>query len=372
MCQSFFIIHSALCIEYLLDGWLQVCNNETYCDLLREEFPDDKRPHCPIELFLSGEALKEATVPYEAVMDRLDQEIGITMIEDFTESFIKPSIFGSATREVWVDELPPDVARSSATLPNYTVWTGIQADTDFTGGEFAWMMKPKPINLNGNLTVRGLANEFRRFQFPTLHLKGYPLCFNCSPGAFHSEESWNKFQNLRRKVVKYHPVIFELAEMMLSQVFGPVDGVSRQRNYIAVHLRRGDFTVMFKASAGIDTYVSKLRTCPESHRIYVATNEENATVLEPLRRIGAIFWSDIEPHISTVLRTQVKQLAFQDFVGLVEQVVCSNARLFVGTRSSSVTGHILNLRGDLYGNWGSYQFLHQLERDPNWNCSKLR
>ena len=37
-------------------------------------------------------------------------------------------------------------------------------------------------------------------------------------------------------------------------------------------------------------------------------------------------------------------LGFEDYVGLVEQSVCSEARLFIGSKCSSFTGGILNLR----------------------------
>lgn len=40
---------------------------------------------------------------------------------------------------------------------------------------------------------------------------------------------------------------------------------------------------------------------------------------------------------------------FEDYVGLVEQMICANARLFLGSKCSSFTGGILNLRRKLVG-----------------------
>lgn len=37
-------------------------------------------------------------------------------------------------------------------------------------------------------------------------------------------------------------------------------------------------------------------------------------------------------------------LAFEDYVGIVEQLVCSRARLFIGSKCSSYSGGIWNLR----------------------------
>eukprot|EP00040_Diaphanoeca_grandis_P043966 m.269621 g.269621 ORF g.269621 m.269621 type:complete len:111 (+) comp85439_c0_seq1:92-424(+) len=95
--------------------------------------------------------------------------------------------------------------------------------------------------------------------------------------------------------------------------------------------------------------------------IYMATDEQNTSTLEMFRDIGVRTWADF----STTMFEQVegkhaKMIAFEDYVGLVEQMVCAKARAFVGSKCSSFTGGILNLRRK-YMNDHSY---HTTAGDP--------
>ena len=79
-------------------------------------------------------------------------------------------------------------------------------------------------------------------------------------------------------------------------------------------------------------------------KVYIATDETNATVLEPLMRIGAARWADVHGHLNMGPDTLT---FFGDYVGLVEQTICANARRFIGSKCSSFTGGIFNCKSHL-------------------------
>lgn len=162
-----------------------------------------------------------------------------------------------------------------------------------------------------------------------------------------------------KKDCKTHPVVYEIANYVADQAFGSADPKTKRRRFVAVHLRRGDFMTLQGARDDLERDTAELRTCPRDHKIYIATNEQNQTALERLRGIGALLWSDLKRFIPVELRLRTEQLAFQDFVGLIEHALCASANVFVGSRSSSFTGHVLNLRGDMQGAWDPYYLLHQ-------------
>ena len=87
--------------------------------------------------------------------------------------------------------------------------------------------------------------------------------------------------------------------------------------------------------------------------LYLATDESDEDTLAGLRGIGAKRWSDFEQTVQGVGKKLGGQAAtyvgFEDYVGLVEQMVCGKARVFLGSQCSSFTGGILNLRRKLLG-----------------------
>ena len=71
--------------------------------------------------------------------------------------------------------------------------------------------------------------------------------------------------------------------------------------------------------------------------------------LRVLAEAGMLRWSDVAPHARGESDAADPRLALGDWVGMVEQVVCAGARIFIGSDRSTVSGGILNLRLELFG-----------------------
>ena len=119
---------------------------------------------------------------------------------------------------------------------------------------------------------------------------------------------------------------------------------SSQPTYTCVHLRRGDFV-----SAGwlgkakdldvVKGQIAKARV-DASEPVYLATDEGDQEILDGFRSEGIFTWRDFAAELAgdRHLQKSQKYLAFEDYVGLIEQRICAQARTFVGSECSSFTG----------------------------------
>jgi hypothetical protein len=121
--------------------------------------------------------------------------------------------------------------------------------------------------------------------------------------------------------------------------------------YTCVHLRRGDFVdAGWLGNAGDTNEVaSSLKDVfMTSKYMYIATDEVDSTQLQPLLDNGAMLWSDI---VSELEPSYKALLEFGDYVGLVEQMICTHAKRFIGSKCSTFTGGIYNLRAEMHGDY---------------------
>lgn len=77
---------------------------------------------------------------------------------------------------------------------------------------------------------------------------------------------------------------------------------------------------------------------------YMSTDETSPQILNYFQSLGAILFEDLlDPYFESRFGHLI---IFDDWIGLVEQLICARAAMFVGTMSSSFTSGILNLRLD--------------------------
>jgi hypothetical protein len=75
---------------------------------------------------------------------------------------------------------------------------------------------------------------------------------------------------------------------------------------------------------------------------YMSTDETSPVVLDYFQSLGAILFEDLlDPTFESRFGNLI---VFDDWIGLVEQLICARAGMFVGTMSSSFSSGILNLR----------------------------
>ena len=88
------------------------------------------------------------------------------------------------------------------------------------------------------------------------------------------------------------------------------------------------------------------RCAPWGCKSDAAIGRELAVLVEA----GMQRWPDVARHArGEGTAAADPRTALGDWVGMVEQVVCAGARVFIGSDRSTVSGGILNLRQELFG-----------------------
>ena len=118
----------------------------------------------------------------------------------------------------------------------------------------------------------------------------------------------------------------------------------------SLHIRRGnDFRGMFRQGiAKVDTtaeeiYTESRRILKENTTVYIATDETNLTFFEPLRKhYHLIFLNDCLDLLNANIPVgRVDQMHY----GLIDQLVASRGRYFLGAWFSTFTAYINRIRG---------------------------
>ncbi|KAI9242146.1 MAG: hypothetical protein BYD32DRAFT_448136 [Podila humilis] len=128
---------------------------------------------------------------------------------------------------------------------------------------------------------------------------------------------------------------------------------------LSMHIRRGDFVtekygwqefdndwMQTLVDNAISTVFFPLSN--KSRKVfYLATDESSSTTLDYFRAMGAVMFEDL---INDAFEARFGDLiVYDDWIGLVEQLICARSRKFYGTMTSSFTSGIVNLRVGKYG-----------------------
>lgn len=113
-------------------------------------------------------------------------------------------------------------------------------------------------------------------------------------------------------------------------------------SYVAFHIRRGDFqqTQTRQSAEKIVEQTNALVPNRSTRIAYIATDESNRSFFAPfMREYRAVYFlSDLKSG------TDIDTIN-QNYVGMIEQVVCANADVFIGTPLSTFTAYITRIRG---------------------------
>jgi hypothetical protein len=109
--------------------------------------------------------------------------------------------------------------------------------------------------------------------------------------------------------------------------------------YSALHVRRGDFQYKECLIPAEEWYETTKKLWHPKEILYISTDETDKTFFEPLAKYHELRY--LENY------TEKANLSNLDnhFMGMVESIVASRGRLFVGTWHSTFTGYIMRLRG---------------------------
>lgn len=162
------------------------------------------------------------------------------------------------------------------------------------------------------------------------------------------------YKRFVRDRMRYHDVIFctagkvvaKIKEEVRKQTGGSEHSTSSESGgepqYFAYHIRRGDFQqkqTRLSAEKILENTLPFL-DMTAGHVVYIATDEKNSSFFDPFRAVFKTvrFLSD---YASTAGVSSLNQ----NHVGMLEQVICTNAHTFIGTPLSTFSGFIIRMRG---------------------------
>lgn len=166
---------------------------------------------------------------------------------------------------------------------------------------------------------------------------------------FHGDLSVDHFiKRFGRDQMHYKAEIFCFASKVVDLVRADGGGT-----YDAIHIRRGDF--QFKETRlPVETIFKNVEDIIKpGSLVYVLTDEHNATFFEPVQsKYRLRFMKD---YFVTAKLEEMNP----NYSGMLEQIVASGARNFVGCYFSTLTGYATRLRGYLGKDPGYYFLPHK-------------
>lgn len=165
-----------------------------------------------------------------------------------------------------------------------------------------------------------------------------------------------KVKRFVRDRLRYHDTVYCKASEIIHSIktFATnnqvVVNTNRRRDeheyyYIAYHIRRGDFQHKHTQLSANDILNATVHLIPTTFDrkkliVYIATDEKNETFFMPFvdSFYKVYFLHSFNDHIDTSLMNQ-------NHIGMVEQLICANAYIFIGTPLSTYTSYITRIRG---------------------------
>ena len=173
---------------------------------------------------------------------------------------------------------------------------------------------------------------YKRFVRDFLH---YPDSIFCAAG----------------RVIK---LLEEESTKLLSSSSSGGDGPS----YSSMHVRRGDFQYKKVKITAQDWYDNTNELFSDGELIFVATDEKNKKFFEPLQKHYNLRFLHDYTHAAGLNEMD------PNLMGMIDSIVASRGRLFVGTWFSTFTGYINRMRG-YYGYPGSTSYYSTHDRKFN-------
>merc|ERR1740121_1822398 len=119
--------------------------------------------------------------------------------------------------------------------------------------------------------------------------------------------------------------------------------------YVAVHARYGDFAETQAERSADDIYNNWKVMIDNATATYVATDrQERFLSLIVQRKVKVIMWPDLFKETTGGLLVETRKRFSEErwykLIGLVEELICTYSKVFIGTDRSSFTGHIERMR----------------------------
>lgn len=225
----------------------------------------------------------------------------------------------------------------------------------------------------------GLKQELDALDARIVSVEGQFHTAGWIPLIYSKMESALKYRSIAVTHLRYTPAVEEAAEYILEKLRHKLDPspALQPSSYLknrgaepwfplSMHIRRGDFVtekygwqefdddwMQTLVDNAISTVFFPLSNT--SRKVfYLATDESSSTTLDYFHAVGAVLFEDL---IDDAFEARFGDLiVYDDWIGLVEQLICARSRKFYGTMTSSFTSGIVNLRVGKYGLDGEEDF----------------
>ena len=175
--------------------------------------------------------------------------------------------------------------------------------------------------------------------FISLPEKGYRLLTHFYT-FLHFEDPFMEryYRRFVRDYIHYVNEIFCYGASIVKTMMEVSDG-----RYAAFHIRRGELQYKEVKLPAADILKNNEKSIPSDIKVaYVATDERNKSFFEPFhKRFEKVYYLD--DFFAKLKLADVNP----NFLGMIDQVACTQGKVFVGTWFSTFTGYITRLRGYL-------------------------
>jgi hypothetical protein len=137
------------------------------------------------------------------------------------------------------------------------------------------------------------------------------------------------------------------------RIIAAMETAAGPQGFKAFHIRRGDLQFKEVKIPAEEIIANTADIVQANETIYVATDEKDEAYLGVLRKHFNMFTlSDFHERVGLPKLNQ-------NYMGMVEQIVCSRSQVFIGTWFSTFSGYITRMRGyngfDYRSNWYHYK-----------------
>jgi len=159
--------------------------------------------------------------------------------------------------------------------------------------------------------------------------------------AFLFFEDW-KQQLWTNRFVRDHLRYIDELQCVAARVVEAIREESKKNGnpegiFDTFHVRRGDFQYKATRVEADVLYKNTAHLIPENATLYIATDERSKKFFDPIKQHYQVYFLDDFKHLFKDLNT--------NYYGMLDQLIASKGRTFVGTYHSTFTGYINRMRG---------------------------
>lgn len=200
------------------------------------------------------------------------------------------------------------------------------------------------LKKNGQNAMLAFYNPKTWGKNDVLKLRGFtqPLIMFRGPGFLHNWFSWQTMVQIRRHV-RFTKYLRELAMKIAKEAFG-------EEGFYAIHIRMGDYAWRHEGHDS-STYLNRAREDLhwnlKARKIYVATEPgRDEKFFAPLKKEAKVmFSSELPKPLAKEFKSAFpKGKIRDDMLGVLEMLICAQAKSFLGTYYSTFSAFIKFMR----------------------------